>query len=496
MDYALLGYNILKGYPLAVGHDPGFTLPIFAADYRAGSQTADCRYSVPKGIILIPDVSCITSFSSEVLETKYEFSKSLSVSAHVSGGGWGVSFSASTGYKESSSVVATGKSVYILSKASCNYYYMRLLEDDAPPFHPVFLKWILKLNNTNQDTVYVDFFERYGTHFLKEVQFGATFTYEHKMSSQDYKTEKQKGVNVAVSASYSGLFSVGGGFSMDSSQKQKASNFQEKVETRTITIGAAPPANGDALTWAATVQESPVPVSYELASIEELFTEKFMTGPKLRINSIDYKTISQNIINTKQKYCEVLKSKGLVDNCAELSPGLKLENTYIFYGIFYSKLLSSNGKCIDECYKMANCVAVDFCEHCAFGSYRLCYMYDEINIKRAMKDEKWETTILVPKIEKQFELRDTAVSGIERSPNNNSSIATLRDCSSACLDDLFCVVFTFCTCPDKEKKCTLYADGYLSLFAEDGTTTQFISRREKDVTSVSSTPTTTTGRNR
>ena len=37
MDYALLGYNTLKGYPLAVGHDPGFTLPIFAADYRAGS---------------------------------------------------------------------------------------------------------------------------------------------------------------------------------------------------------------------------------------------------------------------------------------------------------------------------------------------------------------------------------------------------------------------------------------------------------------------------
>ena len=29
LDYALMGYNVLKGYPLAKGHDPGFTHPIF-----------------------------------------------------------------------------------------------------------------------------------------------------------------------------------------------------------------------------------------------------------------------------------------------------------------------------------------------------------------------------------------------------------------------------------------------------------------------------------
>ena len=29
LDYALMGYNVLKGYPMALGHDPGFTQPIF-----------------------------------------------------------------------------------------------------------------------------------------------------------------------------------------------------------------------------------------------------------------------------------------------------------------------------------------------------------------------------------------------------------------------------------------------------------------------------------
>ena len=491
MDYALLGYNILKGYPLAIGHDPGFALPIFSADYRAGGQTADCRYSVPKGIILIPDVSCVTSFSSEVVETKYEFSKSLDVSASVSGGGWGVSFSASAGYKESSSEVSTGESVYILSRASCNYYYMRLLEDDAPPFHPVFLRWILKLNDSKHDSDYVEFFEKYGTHFLKEVKFGASFTFIHKMSSKSYKKEKESGVNVAVSASYSGIINVGGGFSLDSSQKESASNFQKKVETRTITIGAAPPANGDAMTWASTVKESPVPVTYDLASIEDLFTASFMENAQVSQYNINYTRIAEQIVKTKMKYCNVLKDQGLLDNCAELSAGLTLKNTRM-HEHFDKTVLTSIGKCTDECFKRTNCAAITFCVHCrsSESDYNTCYMYDEILPKYAVKDEKWESMVITPEMEKQMVYDNTAVNGIERALDNSSSVTTLRQCFAECLDDLFCVAFSFCACPEKDKQCTLYSDGPISLFKEDGTSTHFISRHLSDVDSVY--PTTTT----
>ncbi|XP_045214069.2 uncharacterized protein LOC123564498 [Mercenaria mercenaria] len=292
VDYALMGYNVLRGYPLATGHDPGFTYPIFTAYYGKGKQTADCRYSVPEGLVVVPDVSCVTSFSSQIVQTKYEFANALSVSASVSGGGWGVSFSASAGYKESSSEMATGESVYILSSANCHYYFSKLVKRSPPPFDPVFLSWIERLNNTNLKDIYLEFFDTYGTHFATEVTFGARFTYEHKMSSKKYETQSEKGVNVAAEASYSGLFSVGGGFSMDSSQKQAASDFSKSVETKTITVGAAPPANGDAMTWASTVKNSPVPSKYRLSSIEELFTEKYINPTKLHVN---LNLISQNI---------------------------------------------------------------------------------------------------------------------------------------------------------------------------------------------------------
>jgi hypothetical protein len=45
------------------GHDPGFTFPIFQADYSSQQQTADCRYSVPEGVVAIPDVREPTPYS-------------------------------------------------------------------------------------------------------------------------------------------------------------------------------------------------------------------------------------------------------------------------------------------------------------------------------------------------------------------------------------------------------------------------------------------------
>lgn len=85
LDYAFFGYDVLKGYPLASGHDPGFTHPIFLSKYSSGKQTSDCRYSVPEGLIVVPDVSCVTSFSSKVIRNKVDLSSSLSAAANVEG---------------------------------------------------------------------------------------------------------------------------------------------------------------------------------------------------------------------------------------------------------------------------------------------------------------------------------------------------------------------------------------------------------------------------
>ena len=135
VDYALFGYDILKGFPLSVGHDPGFTLPIFFADYSTGGQSADCRYSIPKGLVIVPGVSCVTSFSSEIIKTEKEFSKSLSRNAGIQASGWGASFSLSPGYSKVKSEFEQKERVFILSTAKCEYYFSKLVISSAPA-HP------------------------------------------------------------------------------------------------------------------------------------------------------------------------------------------------------------------------------------------------------------------------------------------------------------------------------------------------------------------------
>ena len=85
LDYALFGYDILNGYPLATGHDPGFTHPIFLTDYTPEKQTSDCRYSVPAGLVVVPGVSCETTFSSKIIRNRLEMSQSLQAAANVEG---------------------------------------------------------------------------------------------------------------------------------------------------------------------------------------------------------------------------------------------------------------------------------------------------------------------------------------------------------------------------------------------------------------------------
>nr|KAG5693579.1 hypothetical protein BaRGS_011704 [Batillaria attramentaria] len=375
-----------------------------------------------------------------------------------------------------------GESVLILSRATCNYYYMKLLQRDAPPFHPVFLNWILELDRTDNDDVYIDFIENYGTHFLKEVRFGASFTYEHKMTSSSFKEETDKGVNVAVSASYSGLFSVGGGFSLDSSQKEAASSFQKKVTTRTITIGAAPPANGDALTWASTVKESPVPMSCELQSIEDLFSETFMGGDYMKPYGIDYQRIKTKIGETKQKYCARLRDQGLVNDCAELSPGLVMPKTRL-YGQFATTKTQTKGQCIDKCFKRTSCVAMTFCEgsKCPEYSKNVCYLFKEGMKKfRAEKDDDWTSMFILPEIENLLVLANTSInSNNKRSIESDEEVTTFDSCHSHCLRDIYCTTFTFCTCQNQREKCTLYSEKDMSLVEKANMTTYFVSPRKQ-----------------
>ena len=79
--------------------------------------------------------------------------------------------------------------------------------------------------------------------------FAARFMKQYSITSNSYKTASSREISVSAQASYSGLISVSGGFTLDQSERKAASEFNKEIETTTITVGAAPPRNGEATYW-------------------------------------------------------------------------------------------------------------------------------------------------------------------------------------------------------------------------------------------------------
>lgn len=459
LDYALFGYNILNGFPLANGHDPGFTLPIFEADYSDLRQSSDCRFSIPKGLVVVPDVSCVTSFISKVVQSKHELSEALSVSAGVSGGGWGVSFSASAGYKEAASQISSGESVKIISSATCNYFFSKLIQNNPPNLTHAFRKWVIKLSGTRNKTLYFEFFNKYGTHFPTYTKFGARFSYEYTMNTKTFESQQEKGINVGIQASYSGLFSIGGGFNMDSSHKIAASEFSKSVTTKTISVGAPPPPNGDALTWASTVKEYPVPMEYKLESIDKLFSKKFMDGL-----GINYNDIAENINRFKLSYCNHMKETGRVYTCQRLEPGLKLSDIRLL-SHYKEKPTDTIDECVEICRSTRKCLAITM--HTARKNFRTCFMYNSrMKSKIQHKNENgWTSVIMTHKIDDADYLRliNARLDGRVHTMYHHSQE---KVCKNDCISKAYCKAFSYnknrneCKLYSKEDENNLLVDRY------------------------------------
>eukprot|EP00112_Aurelia_sp_Birch-Aquarium-sp1_P001540 Seg1166.7 transcript_id=Seg1166.7/GoldUCD/mRNA.D3Y31 product="hypothetical protein" protein_id=Seg1166.7/GoldUCD/D3Y31 len=451
IDYSFYGYNILRGYPMAVGHDPGITHPIFQHAYSEKKQSADCRYSVPNGLIAASDVSCVTSFTSSVARDSRQMSKSLSVSAQVSGGGFEVSFSASAEYKKKTSEMSSRSSIFIYSQAKCDYYFAMLDEINPPPLSKSFIQFSKGLKTTKD---VFKLFEYYGTHFMKHVTFGAKFIYEHKMSKTELQKSSSSSFSLSVQASYSGMFSFGGGMGMSSAQQQAAQSFQSKVETSTISVGAPPPANGDTMTWASTVKETPVPTRYKLSPIEELFTATYMAG-----TGVDYKHINDLVTKAKTRYCKELLEKGEVNTCQKLQsykefPRLCLGTTW------YRQMATNFDGCVSACLDQPACIAVGY--HTTGSSN--CFLFNNKTQHTATVDAKARVVLFIDNMELlgvSMTIRNVALKdGVEKR-ELSGQIHNMSDCATKCKSDARnCIAYTI-TSVTGNMQCKLYSEAVI-----------------------------------
>ncbi|PVD27532.1 hypothetical protein C0Q70_12694 [Pomacea canaliculata] len=488
MDYSLFGYNSLKGCPLTSGRDPGFTLPIFSGEFNV---TPDFRYSVPRGVLLSHDVSCDTSFTSKVVETPYDLTTLLTGTARLGADKWGPPFSASQHFHKLSAQLT--QHVLVVSTAVCSLYDLTLLLSEPPSFHPSFVDWMIKLNNTDNDDKYLEFLDTYGTHFVSRARLGASRTVIYKMDDKVYRLLTEDQVTSAASYSAPELF----GYHEDlTSDQQKATAEFRNHETTTFAVGVPLPDGGNSATWLTAAKDNPSVIDYDLTSVEVLFSDTFMCAASPTGGyGIDHDRIKKNIMAVKTKYCRSLKRKDLLVDCRDT--GRTLLSTKLIGNTKYGAAESAD-QCLQECYQLAGCVAVSFCPLCTRdNSGSKCQVFSAGDIHRAVTDRQWQTIMLVDKLETFVKLHNTMVvvnssslsdvppvnsSSLSEVPPVNSSslsevppVTSVQDCYPFCIQDTQCVAFTLTDTSGSLIKCTRHTDSLLSLTQGTGVSVYFVS---------------------
>lgn len=285
------------------------------------------------------------------------------------------------------------------------------------------------------------------------------------MKASTFQSQRSKGVNVAVQASYDGLFSVSGGFNMDSTQQEAASNFSKNVETKTITVGAPPAANGDANTWASTVKDSPIPMEYKLVSIEKLFSKRYMD-----YLNVNYLKISGNMMRLQSDYCNYLKKDGQVENCKPITPGLHLYNTKLKNPDTYT--VFSCQACTDYWLQRIDCKAISYRTSCT-EDQQVCYTYtgEYMPADTVDTNDEWQSIIFISSITDYLTLDNTYIVVTTRA---NITKTDQSYCVSYYVTDPHCIAYTTVTTKDNIF-CNLYKEiEILGLKASDDAVAGFV----------------------
>ena len=259
----------------------------------------------------------------------------------------------------------------IHSTAECSYYSTSLKTYDLPPFSKEMQRWLKRMNDTfstsdeTQDNILFEFLDYFGTHIPAKVVYGATHTFENKLTSSSYRNLSSQSTSVDAQASFAGLFSIGGGVSWSESTKQMVSRFQSLTETTTKTLGSPPPKGGDATSWVQSVQSSPAPIQYDLILVSQLFTDDLM---KSFMSEQTVQKIQRNFEQVELEYCRHLSSTKYPYVVCEA----KLEQKYLNSTRVVLKSFTANSaggvvasypgvtieQCSQKCTEIAGCVTI------------------------------------------------------------------------------------------------------------------------------------------
>ncbi|EWC78540.1 hypothetical protein C923_00789 [Plasmodium falciparum UGT5.1] len=301
-----IGYNLLFGNPLGEADsliDPGYRAQIYLMEWALSKEgiANDLSTLQPVNGWIRKENACSRVESITECSSISDYTKSLSAEAKVSGSYWGIaSFSASTGYSSFLHEVTKRSKKTFLVKSNCVKYTIGL-----PPYIPwdkttayknavnelpaVFTGLdkesecpsdVYEENKTKSKcenvSLWMKFFDIYGTHIIYESQLGGKITKIINVSTSSIEQMKKNGVSVKakIQAQF-GFGSAGGSTDVNSSNSSANDEQSYDMNEQLIVIGGNPikdvTKEENLFEWSKTVTNHPMPINIKLTPISDSF---------------------------------------------------------------------------------------------------------------------------------------------------------------------------------------------------------------------------------
>lgn len=229
VGFVAKGYNLLYANPMPTsgGVDPGFThhagMPIFKLRYALGGETPDGRFQNPDFTTIIHEKGCQISFETTQSQSTSEYTETLEQSAEVGLSAKSaiesVKFSASNDYQSTDKTMKASSTMKMASSADCVVYRARMSEfSRKPDMTANFYLGLVSLGSgpdwpegdlterseTDPDfelrkSMFFQFFDEFGTHWLPEIQMGSRFGMDSEISMDSFTKLSRSGMVVEAS---------------------------------------------------------------------------------------------------------------------------------------------------------------------------------------------------------------------------------------------------------------------------------------------------------
>jgi hypothetical protein len=316
-----VGYNLAYANPIIAPQngkliDSGFTSSIFSQYFVKRNKTPDDIYVFPDGWEVHPSKVCKTDFTSQTIKKVASLRESMSSTLGVTSLA-AYSFLANKEFNKMTSLMNSEDKIYIQNTASCSVYKARVNRYDPPEFNKNFLAGLESLKGLpfelNKE-IYYKFITTFGTHYIYDVIMGSRYSYILETTKASYNSLKSNRVKISSQAKYSAMASLNVRNSYKNDTKT-SSQFESIISKKYITsVGAPMPSSMDINDWLAATSTLPMPISYTIKPITELFEISAVKNRLAQIG-IDANFINSNLQAAFDNYCNFLVDSKIITSC-------------------------------------------------------------------------------------------------------------------------------------------------------------------------------------